>query len=719
MTSRVVATAGHVDHGKSTLVRALTGMEPDRLAEERRRGLTVDLGFAWTRLPSGTDLAFVDVPGHERFVTTMLAGAGPVPAAVVVVAADEGWMRQSGEHLDALDALGVRHGLLVVTRCDLLEPGLARADAAAEIARSSLGEVPVVEVCAPTGQGLDALRDALDRLVAAVPEPDPGADVRLWVDRAFTIRGSGTVVTGTLGSGTLRVGDELEVGGRRVGVRGLQSLGEPVPEATGVARVAVNLRGVPREALGRGDALLTPGAWLGATEIDVAVHGVRGREPGPFPEQLMLHVGSAAVAVRVRPLGGAHARLRAEIPLPLRIGDRAVLRDPGRRAIAGGIEVLDVRPAALRRRGAAAARAELLAAVAPPHRHSGGSRGTAPESTVPPERHVGAPSAGERRSGRPRGTAAERACPPERHLGSPSATERRSGSPSVTPSLAPFGSAAGELSRRGIVKAADLVAMGVPRSEVDGLRAPFVNGWLLDPALLPGIRIALADGIRAHDDADPLDPGLTIEAARRLARLPDPGLLTAALTTAALTTAALSSLALSPPALSPAPPDTTAPDSTAPDSRAVDRRTPHGETPGDTGTTNPRFLIRDGRVHLDRTVALPSALTGALASLREALRENPFAAPDAERLTELGLGRRELATLVRAGELLAVGEGVVLLPDAPERAVGVLRGLRSEFTLSEARQALRTSRRVAVPLLELLARTGHTRRTGDSLHSLL
>jgi selenocysteine-specific elongation factor len=403
VTARVVATAGHVDHGKSTLVRALTGMEPDRLAEERRRGLTIDLGFAWTRLASGTDLAFVDVPGHERFVTTMLAGAGPVPAVLMVVAADEGWMPQSDEHLDALDALGVEHGLLAITRCDLLDPEPAREDALAEIAGSSLGTVGVAEVCAPHGEGLDVLRTALDGLVAAVPEPDPHADVRLWVDRAFTIRGAGTVVTGTLGAGTIKVGDELELRGRRVHVRGLQSLGEPVESARGVTRIAVNLRGVPREVVARGDALLTPDAWLTPAEIDVALRGVRGAEPGQLPREVILHVGSAAVAVHVRPLGSGFARLRPERPLPMRIGDTAVLRDPGRRAVVAGVVVLDVLPPALRRRGAAARRAVELA------------------------------------------------------------------EPDV-------GTAAGELRRRGLVRAADLVAMGVPRAEVDTLPVVRADG---------------------------------------------------------------------------------------------------------------------------------------------------------------------------------------------------------------------------------------------------
>jgi selenocysteine-specific elongation factor len=597
VTSRVVATAGHVDHGKSTLVRALTGMEPDRLAEERRRGLTIDLGFAWTRLPSGTDLAFVDVPGHERFVTTMLAGAGPAPAVVLVVAADEGWMPQSAEHLDALDAFGVEHGLLVITRCDLLDPEPAREDALAEITSSSLGEVGVVEVCAPRGDGIDDLRTALDGLVAAVPEPDPDADVRLWVDRAFTIRGAGTVVTGTLGAGTIRVGDELELGGRRVHVRGLQSLGEPAQAARGVARVAVNLRGVPREAVARGDALLTPDRWLAPTEVDVALRGVRGAGPGPLPREVMLHVGSAAVTVRVRPLGPGFARLRPDRPLPLRIGDRAVLRDPGPRAVVAGVEVLDVLPPALRRRGAAARRAAELA------------------------------------------------------------------EPDV-------GTAAAELRRRGVVRAADLVAMGVPRTQVDALPAVRADGLLVAQARAQEAVSALAAAVRVHDAAEPLDPGLTIEAARRAADLPTPGLVTAVLAEA---------------------------------------------RPG-TAAVVPQ--LRAGRVHLGRARGLPEPVRVAMEKLRADLVTHPFRAPDAERLAELGLGPRELAALVRAGELIAVAEGVVLLPEAPDRAVDLLRGVGPEFTLSEARQALGTTRRVAVPLLEHLARTGRTVRADELTHRL-
>src|SRR3954447_14270531 len=226
----VVATAGHVDHGKSTLVRALTGMEPDRWAAERRRGMTIDLGFAWTTLPTGRTVAFVDVPGHERFVPNMLAGVGPVPAALLVVAADEGWKPQSAEHLAALHALDVRHGLLVITRADLADPAAALRQARSELAATSMAGAAAVTVSAVTGEGLGDLRAALDRLVDGLPPADPDAPVRLWIDRAFTIKGAGTVVTGTPGAGRLRPGDELTLGGTTVRVRGLQSLGRQTDE---------------------------------------------------------------------------------------------------------------------------------------------------------------------------------------------------------------------------------------------------------------------------------------------------------------------------------------------------------------------------------------------------------------------------------------------------------------------------------------------------------
>ena len=293
---QVIATAGHVNHGKSTLVRALTGMEPDRWAEERRRGLTIDLGFAWMTLPSGQQVAFVDVPGHERFVPNMLAGVGAVPAVLFTVAADEGWMPQSEEHLAAVDALGITHGLLAVTRSDLADPAEARRQALGRLAATSLGDVEAVAVSARTGLGLPALREALDRLAAQLPQPDPAAPVRLWVDRAFRIKGSGTVVTGTLPAGTIHAKQELLLTPslEPVRVRGIETLkqaaGPGERGGPGGAEPARRGAGDPRAGHGAGRA----------GPVDAGRHGGRPprRRRGP----------PAAAAHRARGVGADRPR---------------------------------------------------------------------------------------------------------------------------------------------------------------------------------------------------------------------------------------------------------------------------------------------------------------------------------------------------------------------------------------------------------------------------
>src|SRR5262245_28818127 len=261
-----IGTAGHVDHGKSALITALTGTDPDRLAEEKARGMTIDLGFAWTRLPSGREVGFVDVPGHERFVHNMLAGVGGVDCALFVVDASEGWRPQSAEHLAILDLLGIATGVVALTKVDLVDEA-ARArmaeEVTARIAGTSLAGAAIVPTAAPSGIGLDELRIALDRVLDELPEPVDRGRPRLAVDRVFSVRGSGTVVTGTLTGGTLRsdLDAELLPTGRRVRVRALQSHGQPVASADPARRLAVNLAGVATEQVARGDVLVLRNSW--------------------------------------------------------------------------------------------------------------------------------------------------------------------------------------------------------------------------------------------------------------------------------------------------------------------------------------------------------------------------------------------------------------------------------------------------------------------------
>lgn len=597
---QVIATAGHVDHGKSTLVRALTGMEPDRWVEERRRGMTIDLGYAWTTLPSGVEIAFVDVPGHERFTTNMLAGAGPVPAVLLVIAADEGWAAQTGEHVRALDAFGVRHGVVAVTRIDLTDPAPAIAQAREFLAPTTLAGIPAVGVSGQTGAGLDSLRMALDDLVRGLPEADPEARVRLWVDRSFTVRGSGTVVTGTLSAGTLRRGDVLELGDSTVSIRALQRLGQPADMVIAPARVAINLRGISHSDVRRGDPLLTPGAWWRTAVVDARVDG------GDWPTHVVLHVGAAAVPARIRRLDTAGSsgsswdsssnssphscvvRLILDAPLPLQVGDRVLLRDPGRRQVIGGATVLDPLPPALRRRGAARARAAALL----------GDRGM--------------PDAGV------------------------------------------------EVFRRGAASRSFLQQIGVPVGDPLPHGVVAAGSWLVTAARWAEWQRSLRAAIE-RQPAALLDAGATHVDLVRALRLDDPQLLS-----------------------------------------ALVRACPELEDVG-------------GRVRRrGNAPALRADVAQAVSRLVAGLSAEPFAAPEQPRLIALGLGHRELGAAAAARSILLLPGDIALLPSAPMLATERLRGLAQPFTLSDARQALGTTRRVAVPLLEHLDRIGATERVdGD------
>jgi selenocysteine-specific elongation factor len=635
---QVIATAGHSDHGKSTLVEALTGMDPARGESGPGRGLTADLGHAWLTLPSGEQLAFADVPGHERFIANALAGIGPVPAVLFVVAADDGWRPQSAEHLAAIDALGIRRGLLVVTKIDLADPGPVLAEAAPLIAASSLGEVESLAVSAVTGEGLPGLVEALGRLAGSLPVRDPGAPVRIWVERAFGTAGSGTVVTGTLPSGTVRSGDELVItpAMRPVRVRGIQALGEPVTELAGPAWAAFSLCGASHERIARGMALLHPGRWTLTDIIDVrlttpgspasagsgagaAAGAGTGASAGAgtavrLPRTLAVHIGTARTVARVRVLGDRIARLVLREPLPLHVGDRLLLRDPGPSraaprsagadgaarprppgpgAVMHGAVVLDVAPPSLSRRGAGASAAAEL-----------GSWPDRPD-------------------------------------------------------------AAYLLRRHGLLRASALLAMGISDHP-----DPVSGEWLADPGHWAELAGRLGEAATAQVGQEPLTPGLPLEAARAALSLPDRRLVEA--------------------------------------------------------LVKPPLRIRDGLILITAadgargaTAELPASVTAAVQVLLADLATAPFASPDADRLRHLGLDLRAIAAAERAGLLMRVSDQIVLAPGADALAGRVLAGLPQPFTAAEARQALQTTRRVAIPLLEFLDRAGVTQRLPDDRRLLV
>jgi selenocysteine-specific elongation factor len=331
-----VGTAGHIDHGKTALVEALTGKNTDRLPEEHARGISIDLGYAPLELPDGTTLSVVDVPGHERFVRTMVAGASGIDLFLLVVDAGEGARPQTHEHLAILRLLGIEHGVVALTKADAVDEEtleLARVEAEELVPGAS-----VVATSARTGAGLDELRAALAAAAAGVTRHDAGGPARLHVDRSFSLRGIGTIATGTLWSGTIGEGDELRVEprGRSVRVRSVQVHDRPVERAEAGQRVAVSLPGVERQDLRRGDVLVTQGAFRPSFRLDVALAPL-----GEIPARVMLHHGTAETAARVARSGERFAQLRLSRPVVAARGDRVVLR--AGTTVAGGV-VLDPAP---------------------------------------------------------------------------------------------------------------------------------------------------------------------------------------------------------------------------------------------------------------------------------------------------------------------------------------------------------------------------------------
>jgi len=356
--SHVISTAGHVDHGKSTLVMALTGTNPDRFTEEQERGLTIDLGFASTDLPSGRTVAIIDVPGHVRFLKNMLAGVGAVDACMFVVSAVEGWMPQSEEHLRILQLLDVTHGVVALTQVDLVDKEileLAQLDVAEHLEHTFLADAPIVPVDSISGAGLDDLRAALDTVLDDTPQAEDTAQPRLWIDRAFAAKGSGTVVTGTLTGGSLKVDDDLliEPGGRSARVRAIQSLHQSVKKIKPGNRVALNLSGISHDQVTRGDVVVRAEQWHKTTVFDASLHVLEGLDHSVSRRGAhVVYLGSGEHTAALRVLGPdelapgslGFVRLRLDSAYPMLPGDRFVLRESGRSETIGGGEVLDIDP---------------------------------------------------------------------------------------------------------------------------------------------------------------------------------------------------------------------------------------------------------------------------------------------------------------------------------------------------------------------------------------
>jgi selenocysteine-specific elongation factor len=614
---RVVATAGHVDHGKSTLLKALTGMEPDRLAEEQRRGLSIDLGFVWTTLPatpttpSPQTVAFVDVPGHERFVGTMLAGTGAAPAAVFVVAADDGWSAQSSEHRDVLDLLAVPAAVRVVTKADTVDADRLEkviAEVIAATHATSLDDSPVVVTDAVTGRGLDELRRVLRDRLAILPAPHDVGRPRLWLDRAFAASGVGTVVTGTLTEGHLQVGDlaRLLPTGREVRIRRLQSLGQDLPAATPGTRVAANLAGIGYAEVARGTALVVGGPWRTTTEAELWLR-VLADQRVDRPGAWRVHVGTASVSCRLRPVTGAldggtsgAVRVLLDHPLPLVAGDRVVLREAGRRAtVAGGVVAEPAPGTPVRGAAARAQRAERLRSIAT------------------------AADAGARLIG---------------------LIDRAGGSRDATEALAAAGWPADVPLPAEMPLPAELVQVG---------------GFLVRRAVLDGWITAVRElGAGTHDRA-------TVASSARDVGAPEP--------VAAVLADHLAD-------------------------QGVLTRTAHGYA-----------LPEHAAAASDARRARADAVVAALAA-------EPFAPPDLDEVTRThGLDHRERAALVASGAVVRCGK-VAFARSAFAQAAEVLRALEAAvgpFTASQAREALGTSRRFTIPLLEQLDRTGVTAFDGQ------
>jgi selenocysteine-specific elongation factor len=480
----VIGTAGHVDHGKSTLVKALTGIDPDRLAEEKARAMTIDLGFAWLTLPGGQSVSVVDVPGHERFIKNMLAGVGGIDAALLVVAADEGPMPQTVEHLAILDLLGVDRGVIVLTKADAVEEewlDLVREEVRELVSATTLADAPIVAVSALTGEGLPVLLETLEEVLASAPGTSGGVS-RLPVDRVFSVAGFGTVVTGTLTGGEIATGDELRLypGNRRARVRGLQSHQEKVSRALPGRRTAVNLSGITTEEAKRGDVLAPPGTMTPSQRLDARL---RLLPDAPVAlkqnDQVDFFTGAAELPARItlldrerlEPGASAWVQFRFRAPLAVLRNDRFIVRRPSPSETLGGGEIIDPNPPRHRR-----FRPETIAAL---------------ETLA-----VGAPD----------------------EILLQMLEQRPMEIKELTAGTAGLSAAQVNDSLRELVAEGDAIVLGTPG------RAPGATDFAIATSLLRSLTEQISNDLRSYHASQPLRPGLAREEARRRLGITQPRL---------------------------------------------------------------------------------------------------------------------------------------------------------------------------------------------------
>ena len=582
----LIGTAGHVDHGKSTLIKALTGRDPDRWAEEKRRGLTIDLGFAWVTV-GGIEVSFVDVPGHERFLKNMLAGIEAIEIALFVVAADEGWMPQSEEHLAVLDLLGVSRGLVALTKADLVDDSLlelAIAETEERLRGTTLEAAAVIPVSGLTGKGIENIEGQLVSLVERAETPDIGRP-RLWVDRVFTARGAGTVVTGSLLDGGLEAGEMVEVlpSGLHARVRGIQSH-EQDKEAVGPGRrVAINLGGVERNSVRRGDMLALPAQWSLTDRLMARVRLARYEDELRRRGAYQMHIGTASREMRIVAMEGPNLIIDIDEPVPAAIGDRFIIRDTGRGKVVAGGRILDPNPPPAR------------TALALAHE--------------------------------------------------------------IDPDAAPDQKAQMLLDLRGHDSMARIVADSGGGTPTDAVHAGDIvasEGFLAD------VKENAVAAVRREHDRHPLRPGLP----------------TATVTEQLGIDPAITDLVIS--------------------------------TEGRLQRLGPYVSL----------AGFEAALDSSAEEAWETARERLAKGLNVPALSELGLDTEVAHLKTRQGELVRINADLAYLPEQVEQLKEVIRGLQSEFTVADFRDAVGLSRKYAVPILEWADAEGLTARRGDLRRAL-